>query len=1021
MADHSESAPTINKCSHIFSNSTSNLESPQTQTINSLESFAQEMTQGLLLHPHQEDLFEVYRLLYFGAFSSNYEKKLSDVNNELAPFPELEKPHFQEFEITKTVKIYEATPELLKYIKSQIQTSGQVRSNLFQIKANGGYWKKLLDYEDPKMPEGLSKEEQKKFNAQAKERFDKYLQKMISVKNQELLANLQSEEYYYTDKTRILFATLKHLQEWMDKKGRNTQAIRQAMVDLVHNVAYLNPAIISLLKSKNAQEQIEALSKILDERDSMALELGYNHKFKGLQESLGVDYVTGYSKNEDPHQQLEYFNDQLQTSSFISQKIDPLRVRSLTIQESPMRSCLGGDCSTRSYFEKALDPNYFYFTLTDVSYNSRGHVTVVLGQAKNSQTGKLENVAFLDKIQSVPNQLIILFLQAINESLHEKGYVLGVPEYSGGHNGLSNEDGIRYFIDQEIVPNLKIKLKNYTPHKSEYKFKNSYSRAYEKLNLRMFDIVDPENNSEIIKGSSYEPHYADPEIGVEQLVKELNQFKNSNNPDDIVKYILMGKIVSKLQQVGAYSEYEFELDLRNIIQNKEIPFNIRKRTVFELLLYKYEIQRRIFRLDLLKIPDHEMKQIVSEVKQWSKTNDPRRKNFMKGLGQDINFCLNQDKPSFLKFYLDVNLIDINSRDQSNMSLFLKAVVNHKRNIVNWLLQDPKLDLSYRDQYGFTDIENAKLLGAHNLAEYIETIRPEAKGRDLKIKLRNSDGNPIMDFVKIHPGEFMMGQRENLYLVKLTKPFELMSVPTTQQIWSEVLDLGDKYLLQKVHLKKNIIAKVYHQTMSKVRSQLKSYIGETSIPKNPSLTKGSQYPVDSVSFKDVTEWFKVLNQLSQIEDANLQSQLALIFPEHQLGDHYRLPTDAEWEFVIRKRGSVIGGEPHGMTAEELKNVAWFEDNSFGHTQPVGKKQPHIINGKPIYDLIGNINEWVSDFYMDDVQGGIDPQGPLLGLSHVVRGFNYLSGSSDMMYRTDRRGKPTYVRNETIGFRIVRSKR
>jgi hypothetical protein len=60
----------------------------------------------------------------------------------------------------------------------------------------------------------------------------------------------------------------------------------------------------------------------------------------------------------------------------------------------------------------------------------------------------------------------------------------------------------------------------------------------------------------------------------------------------------------------------------------------------------------------------------------------------------------------------------------------------------------------------------------------------------------------MDFVKIHPGEFMMGQRENLYLVKLTKPFELMSVPTTQQIWSEVLDLGDKYLLQKVHLKKN---------------------------------------------------------------------------------------------------------------------------------------------------------------------------------------------------------------------------
>lgn len=81
-------------------------------------------------------------------------------------------------------------------------------SNLFQIEANLGYWKKVLDYQETKMPENLSKEQQKEYQKKSKERFITYLNRIISKSNRDLLADIKNENTTYTNKTKALFKTM---------------------------------------------------------------------------------------------------------------------------------------------------------------------------------------------------------------------------------------------------------------------------------------------------------------------------------------------------------------------------------------------------------------------------------------------------------------------------------------------------------------------------------------------------------------------------------------------------------------------------------------------------------------------------------------------------------------------------------------------------------------------------------------------------------------------------------------------
>ena len=133
--------------------------------------------------------------------------------------------------------------------------------------------------------------------------------------------------------------------------------------------------------------------------------------------------------------------------------------------------------------------------------------------------------------------------------------------------------------------------------------------------------------------------------------------------------------------------------------------------------------------------------------------------------------------------------------------------------------------------------------------------------------------------------------------------------------------------------------------------------------NPSMTVGDNLPVTDVSWAEVQDFIAKLNTLT--------------------GKTYRLPTEAEWEYAARG-----GNQSHGYRYSGSNNIseaAWYEGNSSDTVHAVGTKAANELG---LYDMSGNVWEWVSDWYGiygDDPQ--TNPRGPASGAERVGRGGSW----------------------------------
>ncbi len=131
--------------------------------------------------------------------------------------------------------------------------------------------------------------------------------------------------------------------------------------------------------------------------------------------------------------------------------------------------------------------------------------------------------------------------------------------------------------------------------------------------------------------------------------------------------------------------------------------------------------------------------------------------------------------------------------------------------------------------------------------------------------------------------------------------------------------------------------------------------------------------------------------------------------------YRLPTEAEWEYAARNRGK--NEIWPGLDNEaELKDYAWFADNSNNEVHPVKQKKPNALG---LYDMAGNVWQWTEDFFGFDFYKKSPKRDPLNdGFSQwrTIRGGSAVDNAFKLR-TTYRYALEPAFKSSTLGFRIA----
>jgi formylglycine-generating enzyme required for sulfatase activity len=222
----------------------------------------------------------------------------------------------------------------------------------------------------------------------------------------------------------------------------------------------------------------------------------------------------------------------------------------------------------------------------------------------------------------------------------------------------------------------------------------------------------------------------------------------------------------------------------------------------------------------------------------------------------------------------------------------------------------------------------------------------------------------MEFIHIPAGEFNMGSNPEdkdssgykslAHKVKIRNPFYMGRSPVTQKQWKRIMG------------------------------------------NNPSHFKGDSHPVEMVSWNQVQEFVRRLNQKEGT-------------------DKYRLPSEAEWEYACR--AGTQTKYYFGDSESKLNEYAWYAENSGSKTHSIGQKKP---NSWGLYDTHGSVWEWVQDIWHENFNyspsdGSVWKDGD--SLDRVSRGGSWFC-NAELCRSASRFKRGSESRFSNLGFRLLR---